>query len=579
MRGKLLFFLFLITSSLVIGQSCNCDVTLTGLKTTSLNLIWASQVNYSPGDTICIPAGSYAGFRFYDFEGTATAPVTFINCGGKVEVSEQQYSAFAFKRSKYIRLTGSGDVNHPYGIHVLETINGGSVGVGVEDLSTDIEIDHIEIENTGFAGIMAKTDPKCSDPNTWRINGFVLENLKIHDNYIHNTGAEGIYVGYTGGYKIKSNRKCSGVYVYGHWLENIDIYNNIVENTDWDGIQLNLVRENGIIRDNTISNYGLENKYAQDFAMSIGGGVYEVYNNFSKNGPALLGQGYQFISAESGTKVYNNIIVKPSLHGIFIHNRHEFDDPNEGYYIANNTIIEPEKSGTFYNTVITLTDDPAKKFNTQESVPTFFVNNLVVDPGNDYASGNTWKGDQESYFDFNKRITRDSSLVRIYTNIMTRQMDTLGMMDILNDDYRINATSSSLYDAGTDISNWNIAIDADNNPRPSGNSFDIGAFEFEVINGTSLQIRLPEELENIDEVLLEDSTLFYPNPAYSSFRLANSNFQDNTVLRILSSDGRVIYSGLYQMGSSFNIEDYTPGLYFVQISSGRKSETHRLIVK
>ena len=51
------------------AQSCNCDVTLTGLKQTSLNLIWASQTNYSPGDTICIPVGSYRGLRFYDFEG------------------------------------------------------------------------------------------------------------------------------------------------------------------------------------------------------------------------------------------------------------------------------------------------------------------------------------------------------------------------------------------------------------------------------------------------------------------------------------------------------------------------------
>ncbi|MEO0525764.1 MAG: T9SS type A sorting domain-containing protein [Bacteroidota bacterium] len=579
MRGKLLFFLFLTTSGIISGQSCNCDATLTGLKTTSLNLIWASQINYSPGDTICIPAGNYAGFRFYDFEGTATDPVTFINCGGKVEVSEQQYSGFAFKRSKYIRLTGSGDANYDYGIHVLETINGGSVGVGVEELSSDVEIDHIEIENTGFAGIMAKTDPKCSDPDTWRSNGFVLDNLNIHHNYIHDTGAEGIYVGYTGGYKIKSNRKCNGVYVYGHWLENVTIQDNILEGTDWDGIQLNLVRHNGIIRDNQISNYGLDDVYAQNFAMSIGGGIYEIYNNFVKNGPSLSGQGFQLISVESGTKVYNNVLIEPGLHGMFIHNRHEFDDLNEGYYIANNTIIEPENSGILYNTIITLTDDPAKKYKSQESVPTYFVNNLIVDPGNDHASGNTWKGDQESYFDFNKRVTRDSSLTRIYSNIMTRQPDTLGLQDIFNDDYSPSDETSSLVDSGSDISSWGVTFDLVNDPRPSINGFDIGAYEYQGINGSSLKVNIPSYHDVTEAISLKTTTLFYPNPAQFSFRLENDKFDDYVKFQIRSSEGRVLYDGMYKTGSFFNIESYKPGIYFLKVSSNGIHETHRLVIR
>jgi len=581
MGGKLLLFFILITiSTNSFSQSCNCDVTLTGLKQNSLNLIWASQISYAPGDTICIPAGSYAGFRFYDFEGTAAAPITIINCGGKVEVTEQQYSGFAFKRSKYIRLTGSGDVNYTYGIHVLQTTSGGSVGVGVEDLSTDIEIDHIEIQNTGFAGIMAKTDPKCSDPNTWRSNGFILDNLNIHHNYIHNTGAEGIYVGYTGGYKVKSNRKCNGSYVFGHWLENVSIHNNILENIDWDGIQLNLVRENGVIRDNRVYNYGLDNRYAQDFAMSIGGGVYEVYNNITENGPALLGQGFQLISVESGTKVYNNVIIRPDFHGIFAHNRHEFDDPNEGYYFVNNTIIAPEDSGIFYNTVITLTDDPTKKYNTQENVPTFFVNNLVVDPGNDHASGNTWKGDQESYFDFNKKIERDSALTRIYTNIMTRQMDTLGLTDILNDDFSPFSETADLVDSGSDVTSWGVVSDINYDVRPSGSAFDIGAYEFQVVGGVALKIRIPEELEPTDLFEENSKTVLYPNPTHAFFSAKSKVFSSDTAsIEVISLDGRILYQGRYTLGTPFNVESYAPGLYFVRISSPEKREVHRLVVQ
>ncbi len=568
MRKPLLcFFGLLLFYSYLQAQTCNCDVTLTELSSSSINLIWASQTNYAPGDTICIPAGTYAGLRFYNFEGTATQPVTFMNCGGKVAITETQYSGIAFKGSKHIRLTGTGDATYKYGIHILETTNGGSVGVGIEDLSTDVEIDHIEIQNTGFAGLMAKTDPSCSNPDTWRSNGYVLRNLLVHDNYIHDTGAEGIYIGYTGGYKVTSNRSCNGVPIFGHWLENVDIHDNVIENTAWDGIQLNLVRENGRIRNNYVYNSGTENVYAQDFAMSIGGGVYEVYNNYIENGVGGLGQGMQFISADSGTKVYNNVLVRPDFHAIFLHNRHEFDNPNEGYAIINNTIIEPGDSGIFYNTVITKTDDPAKLYATQETVPTYMINNLVVDPGSDHAAGNTWKGDQESYFDFNKRITRDSTATRIYSNIMTRQMDTLGLQDITNNYYSPLDQQSDLVDAGSDVSGWGITFDLNNEVRPWGSGFDIGAYELQYI------VNPPEPDPN-------DAIILAPNPADISFVLTNEHFKNMAKLTLTTlSGGIVVYDGKYKIGTEFNVEEYSPGLYVITLWTRGKVYTKQLLIQ
>ncbi len=568
-------FLFFLVLQTVRAQSCNCDVTLTGLKQNSLNIILASQVNYAPGNTICIPAGTYAGFRFFDFEGTDTEPVTFTNCGGKVEIVEQQYTGIAFKRSEFIRITGTGDQAFEYGIHIKEVANGGSSGIGIEDLSSDFEIDHIEIENTGFAGIMAKTDPSCSNPDTWRSNGYVLKNLEIHHNYIHHTGAEGIYIGYTGGYKIKTNRSCNGTPIFGHWLENVDIHHNLLEHIAWDGIQLNLVRENGWIRDNTIIDYGTDNRYAQDFAMSIGGGIYSIYNNYMENGPANLGQGMQFISAESGTKIYNNVLVKPDFHGIFMHNRHEFDDANEGYYVANNTIVEPGDSGVYYNTVITQTNDASLKYSTQENVPTYFVNNLIVDPGNDHASGNTWKGDQESYFDFNKRIERDSSLSRIYSNIMTRQMDTLGLTATATNDFSPADSSSDLVDAGSDVSAWGIVFDITNLARPQGGDFDIGAYE--LFSSTPLLAGLPDEIQlsDFDDEL---EAFVFPNPAHSNIQV--KNVVDSKVnLKLISFDGRTVLDKTYNSNETIQIEEFSSGLYFLKITSKNKSVIKRLVIR
>nr|WP_297917403.1 T9SS type A sorting domain-containing protein [uncultured Allomuricauda sp.] len=577
MMKKLLILFGLLTPLFTVGQSCNCDVTLSGLSSTTLNLIWASQISYSPGDTICIPSGNYAGIRFYDFEGDASNPVVFKNCGGQVTLNETAYSALEFKNSKYIHLTGTGDSTIDYGIKITGT-GSWSMGVVLSALSTDVEIDHIEVASAGFAGLMAKTDPDCSNSATWRSSGFIMKNLKIHDNYIHDTGGEGMYIGFTIGYKLDDGRNCSGTMVYGHWLENVDIHNNVVENTGWDAIQVNLTREDGKIHNNTIYNYGTEGRWGQAFAMSLGGGTYEVYNNFIENGPLEKGWGMQIINGESGTKVFNNVFVKPKMHGVFLHNRHEFEDINEGYYIANNTIIEPERAGVHYNTTVLHPVDPADLYRNQSEVPSYFVNNLVVDPGYDFEGGNTWKQNQESYFDFNERDTRDSLLTNIYTNIMTRQIDTLGLTDTVNLDYSPSSSSSAVVDEGSDLTGWGITFDMDDVTRPSGTAFDIGAYEF--LSTTPLQARIPDDIDLFDGLSDEQEirTLFYPNPTSSTFRLENANFK-TVNLQLISMDGKLVYSGNYEIGSAFNIEEFTAGLYFLKLITPKKTEVHRLIIR
>ncbi|MEO9512058.1 MAG: T9SS type A sorting domain-containing protein [Flavobacteriaceae bacterium] len=577
MRKQLLAAIFFVAILSAKSQSCNCDVTLTGLSASTLNLVWASNISYSPGDTICIPSGNYAGIRFYDFEGTATDPVTFKNCGGQVVLNETAYSALEFKNSKYIHLTGTGDTAHNYGIKI-EGTGSWAMGMVLSAFSTDVEIDHIEVAHAGFAGLMAKTDPDCNNSDTWRVNGFVMKNLNIHHNYIHNTHGEGIYIGFTLGYKLDSGRNCGGTEVYGHWLENVDIHHNIVEDTGWDAIQLNLAHINSKVRDNTIYDYGTRGNWGQAFAMSLGGGAYEVYNNHVVNGPLEKGWGMQIINGESGTKVYNNVFVKPKMHGIFLHNRHEFEDLNEGYYVTNNTIVEPERAGVHYNTTVLHPVDPADLHKNQSEVPSYFVNNLVVDPGYDFEGGNTWKQNQESYFDFNERDTRDSLLTNIYSNIMTRQIDTLGLTDVANNDLSPSSSNSHVVDVGSNVASWGITFDMDNGSRPSGNAFDVGAYEFQS-NGTPLRVSLSGEEEFFDVQKEEQAqTLFYPNPTSSSFRLENSNYEE-VLLELITMDGRKMYSGPYKMGTPFNVEEYKAGLYFLKMIGPYKTEIHRLIVR
>lgn len=529
----------------LLAQPCGCDHTLTNLSSSSVNIINATSFTYAPGDVFCVQADTVAGIRLVGFTGSPAEPLIFKNCGGKVVVKESNYSGIAFVESQYVHLTGTGDAQHLYGFEVAQT-GGGSMGVNVGGLSSDAEIDHIEIHDTGFAGIMAKTDPNCNDSLTWRRNGYVLRNLSIHDNFIYDTEGEGMYLGYTGGYKVSSNKTCNGEMIFGHWLENVDVYDNIVENTGWDAIQLNLGRSDCKIHDNFIRNPGVDNVTFQNFAMSVGGGIYQIYNNFIFNDPGMPGKGMQLISGESGTQLYNNVFIDLTGYSLFIHNRHEFDDPNMGYGILNNTIIRSGESSIMYNSTITQSLDTNKIGLKQDNVPVYFHNNLIADPNCGYDTMNFWKKEPECYFDFNNKSTRDSQLVRITFNMKTRQLDTLSLVDTLANEYWPMDDSSPLVDAGLDLTSFGVTFDHNGQSRPMGLGYDIGAYEY------MPPVGLPDP---------SDLFSVYPNPTEGRIKL---NYQ-HTVASLTLYNSFGARQSLNPVQKTMDLTDLAKGMYWLRV--------------
>ena len=467
----------LISTYSVFAQK---KIILNNLKLDKLNIIQNGSFDYAPGDTIAIPAGLYRGIRFIELEGSQSQPVIIINQGGQVKIEEGKYAGIELRKCKYIKLTGSGSENIKYGISINELGTGSSGGVKLSYLTTDIEVERLEIFNTGFAGIMAKTDPTCKDEATWRKNGYVFRNLIIHDNYIHDTGGEGLYIGYTRGLAVKSIVTCDGQYVFGHWLENVIIYNNILEDLGWDGIQVNLVRKNGFIFNNQIINYGLEKKSSQRSGMSLGGSLLRIYNNYIVNNPKNAeggGAGISMISCFGPSYIYGNIIINTGTNGVYAHNRMKFEGL-KGYYFFNNTIVNPGKAGIVYNACISISDDSNLLGDCQEDVETGFYNNLIINPGTDYTKSNTWKGNDESFIDFNTKSLRNNALQYMKSNVFSRNPDTLYLKDPMKNNYRIASTSSPLYNKGYDVKRFKYTVDIDGVIRPGDGVYDIGAYEY-----------------------------------------------------------------------------------------------------
>ena len=96
------------------------------------------------------------------------------------------------------------DTAGTYGILIDAEYGTGESGLGVGGSASDFEISYIESRHLKFAGMVFKTDNESTAH---------MDNVKIHDNYIHDTNSEGVYLGST-----QSQPQ--------HKFHNLEFYNN-----------------------------------------------------------------------------------------------------------------------------------------------------------------------------------------------------------------------------------------------------------------------------------------------------------------------------------------------------------------
>ncbi|MFC5469025.1 fibronectin type III domain-containing protein [Cohnella suwonensis] len=423
----------------------SCDITIPNNSTVEYD---ADTLSAQPGDTVCIAAGQRGKLKFVDFQGTAAQPITFINYGGLVDISHSSH-AFIFSNSKYFRVTGTGDPSYAYGIKVNSHTNGGSAVV-INSFSTNYEIDHIEASanNGGFAGFLLKTETSC-DVATQQ-GHFTQYDTRVHHNYIHDVGGEGIYAGMS--YYLGDTRfNCDGIAgndtIYPHTLEGVRIYDNVVTDSGREGIQIGSATDDVEVYGNQVLRYGLANVTYQDKAFEINPGTRgKFYNNFVKQGTGIgiHNQGLP------GTEIFNNIVVDAGGDGIYSQDQLRANDPNnttDGMHFWNNTIINSGGNGL--------------QVRNQLAGPGSVYNNLIVDTnlgGSSYilyVGTGTWTSDD---------------------NLTYASIGTPLFVDAAGGNYRLQSGSPAV-DQGTNLSSQGVVFDFDDEARPQGLGFDVGAFE------------------------------------------------------------------------------------------------------
>lgn len=295
-----------------------------------VNYLDAFKYRFKGGDTICVEGGSRRLLQIKHLLGDSLNPIVIINKGQVVIQNNDFYYGFKIHNCQYFRLTGTGDPDIPYGFRIAGS-GPNAPGLHITGLSSDFEIDHIEVCSTGFSGIMSKSDPSC-DHRTNREN-FLQKNVRFHHNYIHDVAGEGMYIGNSFYRGFTKSRKCMGDTLFPHEIWNLKIYNNKIENTGWEGIQVGCASKEARVFNNTIRGFGMDKFSGQNNGLQIGEGTTGLFHDNmirqgNGNGIIILGKG-QII-------IYNNYIANCKASGIFCDNRDDTSD--DIIAVVNNTI-------------------------------------------------------------------------------------------------------------------------------------------------------------------------------------------------------------------------------------------------
>jgi hypothetical protein len=424
-----------------VASACGCTYVVPYSSGTTT--VDAAQKGLKPGAKICLEGGkTYGPLVFKNVRGTSTAPITIMNCGGTVTVNGVGHSyGIRTETSSYFRMTGG---TSGYGIKV----SGGNMSITFDKQSTNFELDHVEAYNSGFAGVIAKTDPACDGLGVR--GNFTMRDLKIHDNYVHDTGGEGFYIGnsfWLNGVSTACGQK------YPHAVEYAKIYNNVIKNSGWESIQLGSSPVGSEIYGNHIENYGVKNINAQNNGIQLGEGtVGECYGNFIKGGKGtgiiIIGNGKNL--------VHDNVIVNAGQDGIFCDDRVN----GEGFVFTNNTIIRPGLNGIrLYADQVTMSK---------------IQNNIIIAPGNYNKLVYPRKKEEAYVYKLSSNVK-----VQILNNYQSLDINGPKFAGYSTDNYALTTSSTNVLNKGTSISTFGIPEDYANKARVKGTAVDIGAYELQ----------------------------------------------------------------------------------------------------
>jgi len=507
-----------------------------------------------PGDSIFLKAGLRQNLLLRNLNGSADKPLIIINQGGVVLFNTDSYYGISIRNSRYFRLTGQGSANEFYGIHIERVLNG--AGIGINDLCSDFEVDHVFIENTLLGGLYAKTDPDCESPSTR--DQFTQYKTIIHDNRISKVGNEGMYIGSTKYFGVDVNCNGKDTLLLPPVLDGVHIYNNIVENTAWDGIQVSSATKDCSIWGNMILHDSQEGYFAQMSGILIGGGSKcDCYNNYISQGK---GNGIESHGL-GGYRIFNNIIVDAGRTYLPL----DSTERKHGIYVSDISVEKDSSFSILFNDIIRPKSDGIR-FQSTISKNSIIASNLIVDPGSyDYYenSNTSYKGDDAYIMIPDPSSTKVTQLNNYKTRNINNARVSLTDFKPMGDSPLIDAGSTNL---------WGVSFDFRNATRPNGPKADIGAYEYD------------QNLDGIDTTDKNIALKAYPNPVRTLLSIRfNCDLPVDVSLHVYDLSGKMVLQKNQNYQSDSDCEINIPvnllptGIYLYSIKTGGQVQSGKFI--
>jgi len=554
------FSIFIVGIVMIL---CPWTVSANSISTTnkgyvidSLTLVVDGDVapfnQIQPGDTLFLKPGVRQNLLIIHLNGSPDKPVIISNNGGVVIINTDSYYGISIRESRYFRLTGQGSEADFYGIRI-ERVAGGA-GIGVNDMCSDFEIDHVSIENTLLGGLYAKTDPNCSTPSTR--DKFTQFNTIIHDNHIAQVGNEGMYIGSTKYFGTTENYNGRDTLLLPSLLDGVRIYNNIVEYSAWDGIQVSSASNDCRIYGNLVLYDSQEGYYSQMSGIMIGGGSKcDCYNNYIGEGK---GSGIESHGL-GGYRIFNNIIVDAGRSYLPL----DSTERKHGIYVSDISVEKDSSVNILFNDIINPKSDGIR-FESVVGRNNVLSSNLILNPGSYdvYENDNTSYTGEDAYVMI-PGLTAD---VAQKNNFKSRTIASAG---ISLTDFKPLIGSPLIDAAATDL--MGVTFDYRYAARLNGVKADIGAFEY-------------DHSQDIDTVDLLKNSTAYPNPVRSLLTIRfSSDSATEASLLIYDLSGILLMKEhkAYQPGGNQDIKiqvnNLPNGIYLYSLYCGGNVQSGKFI--
>jgi hypothetical protein len=268
------------------GKVIRLPVANNGIYVTNV----AATLKPEPGDVLFIPTGMRIDLiNLQNFSGTADKPIWVRQENPADRQGGYKAYGLSITNAQHFILDG---------VHMDgKDINVG-VGIGIGTGCSDFQVLNCSSVRSGI-GMQIKTNPGTAANQRWPTE---MKNITIKNFYAGGCGAEGIYIGYSGGLTVPEG--VVPVPINGLTMENINI-----ENTGWDGIQITGAM-NFTGRNFSVRNFGTKKAGGQNSGIALQTNTTGTLDDFTiENGH---GAGFTILGRDNLT-VKNGTITNVGL--------------------------------------------------------------------------------------------------------------------------------------------------------------------------------------------------------------------------------------------------------------------------